>query len=119
MKRFNKIIDIVKHKKALFDYWKKNKIVRKDVSLFRVLMHDTEKIFTTLILGKEIAKKIHGKINSHHTFSSDVGIREAVLDWEVARFTKPKKQMNARETCLKYYPFLLDKVIPICDKWKI
>lgn len=29
---------------------------------------------------------------------------ETIIDWECARFTKPDKPLNARETLSKFYP---------------
>lgn len=41
---------------------------------------------------------------------------QMVIDWECARFTKPDKPLNARETLDKYYPNLKDKVLPIIEE---
>jgi hypothetical protein len=30
--------------------------------------------------------------------------KAAAIDWECARFTKPEKPLNAKETWRKYYP---------------
>ena len=38
---------------------------------------------------------------------------QMVIDWECARYTKPDKPLNARETLYKYYPNLKSKVLPI------
>lgn len=39
-----------------------------------------------------------------------------VIDWECARFTKPDKPLNARQTLDKYYPHLKDKVLPVIEE---
>ena len=42
-----------------------------------------------------------------------------VIDWECARFTKPDKPLNARETLYKYYPELIDKITPILERFNL
>lgn len=39
-----------------------------------------------------------------------------VIDWECARYTKPDKPLNARETLAKFYPELTDKVLPVIEE---
>ena len=65
--------------------------------------------------------KIHRMFSWHHP-DNRIGwlnLQEAVFDWESARFTKPDKPLNARDTCLKYYPELKEKVFELCDKFGI
>lgn len=59
---------------------------------------------------------------SWHHVNNKIGwfrINEAIFDWESARFTKPDKPLNARETCLKYYPQYKNQVFALCDKWNL
>ncbi len=85
-------------------------------------VHDLDKlIMFCLFIPEKWISKIHGYISWHHV-NNKVGwfrINEAIFDWESARFTKPNKQLNARETCLKYFPQLKDKVFNLCDKWRL
>jgi hypothetical protein len=56
---------------------------------------------------------------SWHHINNKIGyfrLSEAIFDWESARYTKPDKPLNARETCLKYYPQLKAQVFEFCDK---
>lgn len=39
-----------------------------------------------------------------------------VVDWECARYTKPDKLLNARDTLDKFYPELKDKVLPVIQE---
>lgn len=41
---------------------------------------------------------------------------QMVIDWECARYTKPDKPLNARETLAKFYPELTDKVLPVIEE---
>jgi len=119
---FNRIIkanETIHHKIAIASLWIKNKSIQEDVSLLRIIFHDMEKLILIIILGDNLATKIHRKLAGHHIISSQKELAEAVLDWEVARITKPDKPLNARKTCLKYYAHLNTQVMQICDKWKI
>ena len=45
------------------------------------------------------------KANHHYLMKKnidDLNIKEMVIDWECARYTKPDKPLNARETLFKY-----------------
>ena len=42
-----------------------------------------------------------------------------VIDWECARYTKPDKLLNARETLYKFYPELESKIIPILEEFNL
>ena len=39
-----------------------------------------------------------------------------VIDWECARYTKPDKPLNAYEALNKYYPEIIEKIMPILKK---
>lgn len=84
----------------------------------RILLHDADKLvgyvlFPFLTLHQH--KTIHRKLNSHHNYASianlsNATLREIVLDWESAHYTKPDKQQTAREWCYMHrpscYPYL-------------
>ena len=38
-----------------------------------------------------------------------------VIDWECARFTKPDKPLNARQTLYTFYPELENQILPILN----
>lgn len=82
-------------------------------------IHDLDKfVMMVLLFPDEWVSKIH-RIYSWHHVKNKIGwfrLSEAILDWESARFTKPDKLLNARETCTKYYPNLQKEVFSFCDK---
>lgn len=119
--RINKAIETMKHRKAIFQIWKSNKAIRSQVSAFRVMVHDLEKLVLILVVGDAIATKFHRGFVGHHQMvnPTDSNLMEAILDWESARFTKPTKPMNARQTAVKWYPHLVSRVNTVCDKWGI
>ena len=80
--RITKAIETIHHKMAIISLWIKNQSIRKDVSLFRVIFHDMEKLILIVIVGDDIATKIHRKLAGHHTLSSQKDLAEAVLDWD-------------------------------------
>ncbi len=41
---------------------------------------------------------------------------QMVVDWECARYTKPDKPLNARDTLDKFYPELKDEVLPVIQE---
>ena len=89
---------------------------------FLTKLHDLDKlIMKFLFFPDKWISKIHRFWSWHHV-KNKIGwfrINEAIFDWESARFTKPDKPLNARETCLKLYPQLKERVFTLCDKWKI
>lgn len=113
------IIYTIKHKFELFRLWCRTDYMRKNVSIFRVIMHDMEKLILQCICGDKIATKIHRIYAGHHNITNHVTLCEAILDWECARFSKPDKPLNAVQTATKYYPEHLDKtkMIAILCKW--
>ena len=85
-------------------------------------LHDLDK-FAMCLLGvpDKWISRIHRALSWHHP-DNMVGwfnLDEAIFDWESARFTKPDKPLNAHDTCLRYYPWLQEKVIPRCKKFGI
>ena len=84
--------------------------------------HDLDKfIMRLLFVPDKWISKLHRMLSWHHP-NNVIGwlnLDEAIFDWESARFTKPDKPLNARDTCKKYYPQLLDRVVAKCDKYNI
>ena len=89
---------------------------------FLTRIHDIDKlIMKCFFIPDKVISKIHRTFSWHHP-GNKIGwfrINEAIYDWESARFTKPDKPLNARQTCLKFYSELKDEVLPLCDKWNI
>lgn len=66
--------------------------------------HDLIKSWNVLLLGDEVATKLHRRFSNHHLRHGDIKNKvEAAVDWESARFTKPTKPLNAYQTWQKYY----------------
>lgn len=101
--RKEKFLETLRHRKAYFQVSKK---VLGKVYL-RFYFHDLEKAILILLVGDEIATRVHRKISRHHEQESKIrDVLGAIVDWECARFTKPSKPLNARQTLNKYYSHL-------------
>lgn len=86
---------------------------------FRSLFHDLDKSLILYRLMKhEDARKIHQYWAKHHERSARThsDYIQMVIDWECSRFTKPDKQLNARETLYKYYPHKEKEILPILEE---
>lgn len=77
--------------------------------------HDLDKVIMYIFfpyLGTKLIHKIHRTLSPHHVEYflgiNKVDKKQAILDWESARFTKPDKYMNAAETLVYKYPQYLD-----------
>lgn len=84
-----------------------------------ILLHDFDKVILAIFLPRKLVSKIHHRITLHHPDNiwGKFDLKHAVLDWESARFTKPDKPLNARQTAIKHYPNHIVEVNAICDKW--
>lgn len=79
--------------------------IQKGIWCWRFLLHDVDKMILYCFLPKDVVSDWHRKHSRHHVRDEIVqDPLQAVLDWECARFTKPDKPLNARETWKKYYP---------------
>lgn len=94
----------LKHKKAIFNIWKK---YETKVSLYRVIMHDMDKLFFMLFFKYKKANKFHRRYARHHNIKCPDDFYEAYLDWASARITKPDKPLDAIEFAEKYAPMYL------------
>ena len=81
----------------------------------KYLFHDLDKVFMYIFfpyLGTKLIHKIHATLSPHHVSYfrgiSKVDKKQAILDWESARFTKPDKPQNAAETLVNKYPQYLE-----------
>ena len=70
-------------------------------------------------LGDRWVNKYHRTNRNHHPEENksveDIDWIEAVIDWECARFTKPDKPLNARQTLEKYYKSYENVCLPVID----
>lgn len=60
----------------------------------------------------------HRNHSRHHSVKAKThsDFVQMVVDWECARYTKPDKPLNARDTLDKFYPELKDKVLPVIQE---
>ena len=84
----------------------------------RSVFHDLDKAFMYMTMDHDTAHNIHVATASHHAAIARThdDFVEMVIDWECARFTKPDKPLNARETLYKFYPHMESKVLPILEE---
>lgn len=93
----------------------------------RILLHDADKFisyffFPFLTLHQH--KVIHRKIAKHHHYNeipnlSNAALKEIVLDWESARYTKPDKEFTGRDWCIAKHMDCYPYLKPIFDEWGI
>ena len=106
MKRITDCASVMAHKAAFFAVWHTNPYLRRNLSIWRVLRHDSGKAINILIFGDRIATRIHRHIAGHHNFKRFADKIEAFCDWECARITKPSKPLTGAQTWAKYYSHL-------------
>lgn len=84
----------------------------------RGYLHDLDKIFLYLVLPCEEVRSIHRRYSRHHASKAHTksDYIQMIIDWECARYTKPDKPLNARDTLKKYYPWLKKEIEPILDE---
>lgn len=110
VKNWGKIQYIMKHRKA-FRKIEEQLLGRNTI---RSAFHDLDKVFMLFFIDKEQASKIHRKHSRHHDKArTKSDYIQMIVDWECARFTKPDKPLNARETLNKYYPNLKGNIEPL------
>ena len=101
--RLSKIKYTMDHRRYVYKVWAASPILRKKLPLYRVLLHDLDKVPLYLIFGKDLTSKWHNRFARHHNWKTEIDIYEAIADWDSARFTKPDKPLDAMETWKKYY----------------
>lgn len=88
---------------------------------FRSLFHDLDKVILYNFFDYKQVHNFHRNHMRHHevkarTYNDFV---QMVVDWECARFTKPDKPLNARETLYKIYPHLENNIVSILEKFNL
>lgn len=85
---------------------------------FRSLFHDLDKVILYHFFDYKKVHNWHRNHARHHVVKAKThnDYVQMVIDWECARYTKPDKPLNARETLDKFYPELTDKVLPIIEE---
>jgi dephospho-CoA kinase len=107
-----------------FTYWYKHYTAYQKIAIkykcwkVRFLLHDIEKPFLNIFMSYENVHRIHRHISPHHveSFRKKKDYLGMLIDWECARYTKPKMPLNAKETCDKFYPEVKDKIYPLLKK---
>lgn len=114
MNRFHYIGYTLAHRKA---FRKVEKELFGRVSI-RGYLHDLDKVFLYLIVGKKKGSKLHRKYSRHHEKKARTrkDFEQMVVDWECVRFTKADKPLNAYDTLYRYYPHLESVIIPILQE---
>lgn len=88
------------------------------------ILHDVDKIFMLLFTNKsvkEIQQNHRNKVRHHvnNQIKTEKDYIQMIIDWECARYSKPDKQLNARETLDRFYPHIKEHVLPIIEKLKL
>ena len=89
---------------------------------FKSYFHDLDKLLMYIFipfLGTNKIQIIHRRLSNHHSEHSGNDYLSMIVDWECARFTKPDKPLNARETYEKYYCELKEYIEPILKELKL
>ncbi|MDE7425726.1 MAG: hypothetical protein K2N51_18865 [Lachnospiraceae bacterium] len=88
---------------------------------FRSLFHDLDKVFLYVFCDYKTVHDFHRKHARHHELRAKTynDYIQMVIDWECARYTKPDKPLNARETLYKFYPELESKVLPVLKEFNL
>ena len=83
----------------------------------RGYMHDVDKVFLKIFLPEDVVHKIHTRFSHHHRKAhTKKDYQQMVIDCECARFTKPDKPLNARETLEAYYKPMTETILPIIEE---
>lgn len=114
MKNKDRITYTLKHRKA-FRQVEKQLLGHNTI---RSLFHDLDKVIFYNFFDYKAVHNFHRKHARHHELRAHThnDYVQMVIDWECARFTKPDKPLNARETLDKFYPKLKEKVLPIIEE---
>lgn len=115
--RINSILYTLEHRKAFLKVEKK----LLGHNTIRGYLHDLYKMFMKLFLSKDTVQKIHRKYSRHHARNAHTkqDYIQMIIDWECARYTKPDKPLNARQTLYKFYPELETKIIPLLEEFNL
>lgn len=117
MKNMEKMKYTIAHRKAF------RKIEKSLLghNTLRSLLHDLDKLILYPFFDKEKISKWHRNYSRHHVKQARTrsDFQQMVIDWECARYTKPDKPLNARETLYKYYPYMECKIKPILEEFNL
>lgn len=106
----------ISHKAAFLDIEKQ--LTGKNT--IRGYLHDTDKLLLYLISSPESSwiSKWHRDHSGHHhkMAKTKADYIQMVIDWECARYTKPDKPLNARDTLYQIYPELINIITPILEE---
>lgn len=77
-----------------------------------------DKVFLYMIFDYKSVHNWHRNHSRHHSIKAKThsDFVQMVVDWECARYTKPDKLLNARDTLDKFYPELKDEVLPVIQE---
>jgi hypothetical protein len=117
MKNFDSIKYTWKHRKSFLETEKR----LLGHNTLRGYFHDLDKIFLKLFMDPKKVQVIHRSYSRHHEIKAKTedDFIQMIIDWECARFTKPDKPLNARETLNKYYPNLKEKIEPLLNHFDL
>lgn len=90
---------------------------------FKSYFHDMDKVILFVLsplcgYHEWTINKFHRNHSTHHDVIG-TDYLSMMIDWECARFTKPDKPLNARETMEKYYPNLRGNIEPLLEKYNL
>ena len=85
---------------------------------FRSLFHDLDKVILYNFFDYKDVHNFHRNHMKHHSIKAKThnDFIQMVIDWECARFTKPDKPLNARDTLYKFYPTLEGEILSILEE---
>lgn len=88
---------------------------------FRSLFHDLDKVFLYPFFDYKKVHNFHRNHAHHHTVKAKTrnDYIQMVIDWECARYTKPDKPLNTRQTLYKLYPEIEDKILPLLEEFHL
>lgn len=83
----------------------------------RSLFHDLDKVFLYHFFDYKKVHAWHRKHSRHHLKArTHDDFVQMAIDWECARYTKPDKPLNARETLQKLHPELTEKMLSVLNE---
>lgn len=80
--------------------------IKKQLGQSGYWFHDIDKLLLFIFIpfvGEKKINRWHRLNNKHHAECKEHDWIEAIIDWECARYTKPDKPLNARQTWEKFY----------------
>ena len=113
MKNKDRIKYTIAHRKAF-------RKVEKELlghNTIRSLFHDLDKVFLYMLFDYKKVHNWHRQYSRRHSKArTRADYIQMAIDWECARYTKPDKPLNARETLKKIYPEVTDEMLPVLEE---